>query len=184
MRLYTIIVAFSILCSVTVESQIWEYSKFYPSSYSSFRRPKANKIATTTTIRTTASNLKNSTAKPSSNEILSNESTPVNIWKSEQMVKITPPQSSVVIETSSLHYTPETTNSTSTTPKANSRTIPTETAVFVGTEFTTDDLPPNTTEEPRENHRPHELYLNKRQKPQNKNTTHISQVRYFLKNTG
>ncbi|CAH0562694.1 unnamed protein product [Brassicogethes aeneus] len=151
-----VLVLFAMLCvAVQVDSQYWNNPQEFLSTW--FRQGKTGNLTSekpTTTILTT---------------------TPLQTTTQAQtvtMTKTTPSWTTVPLTT---QQQASTTTKTTTQQKANITTTSSTTTEAVTVPETTTHESTGTTEEPRDNHRTHDFYLSKREKPQVKIATNISQ---------
>lgn len=177
MRVYFLI---CLLCAVTAESQIWE-SNFLPSW---FRVAKSANTRNSTVLPFTSEKPKTTTAII--NEPTTQAATAENANFSTSHIKNksttgAPTVSSTLNPSKVRNMIPVSTTHLSSPSTENSTVVLTTTTTTE--ESTVDDttfLESATTEELRDLSRTHEFYLSKRNKPQIKISTNISQVGVFF----
>ncbi|KAJ3640155.1 hypothetical protein Zmor_003471 [Zophobas morio] len=149
----------AILCAVQVESQFWKYPQEFLSSWLRQGKTGSDKVTTVapTTLNLTTRGLPKTTL-PAKRPTKAKGTT----------VEVTTAKTTMVPLTTTRKI-----NGTLTTKRIfSTSSFATETSTFM--ETTTHEVTV-TTEEPRENQRTHEFYLSKREKPQVKIASNISQ---------
>lgn len=173
MRVYFFI---GLLCAVNADSQYWN-SNFLPSW---FRVPKSANIRDTT-ISSIASEKTTLTINETATV-----TTPGSIDLSTSRIKVksttgTPKVNSTASPLKERNINPVITTPISSSTEKSTTAFTTSTVNEGSTIYETTLLDSATTEELRDISRTHEFYLSKRNKPQIKISTNISQVRHFLK---
>lgn len=164
-----IIIFAALLCAGQAESEFWKYPQQFFTTW--LRQGKTGSEDKVTTIQANANT--NFTKEPSKS--LPRTTVPVKIQTKKPKIKAT-----VTSVTTTVPVTIIEKSSSSATIKQLSFSETTEnTSTFVDT--TTSEVIATSTEQLRENQRTHDFYLSKREKPQIKIASNISQVsEYFL----
>lgn len=189
------IIIISLVIAVQVDSQFWKYPQQFLNNFSWLRQGKTGTVSDVPIVTTT----------PSSTNMYTTKLIPLTTVNATKQSKLTKPSEIIDSRTTYKNSKPKTTTpittakptltKTNTTPSwstipittlPSTRTYKTTTNVTIttttDTEATTISLDTTTqevtgtTEEPRDNHGLHDVYLSKREKPQVKNASSISQV--------
>lgn len=173
MRVYFFI---GLLCAVNADSQYWN-NNFLPNW---FRVPKSANIRDTKLPSIASEKTKTTT-------LINNGTTPGSIDLSTSRIKNKTTTTTPIVNSTASLLKERNINSVSTTPISSSTeksttAFTTSTVNEGSTVYDTTFLDSATTEELRDISRTHEFYLSKRNKPQIKISTNISQVREFFFN--
>ncbi|RZC31778.1 hypothetical protein BDFB_001312 [Asbolus verrucosus] len=166
-----VIIFVVILCAVHVESQFWKYPQQLLSTW--LRQGKTGSDKVTTIPPIIISNLTAKTAVTTKS--LPKTTLPVKIETKRPTKAKTVTTQITTVKTTTLPPTTTKRFFTTLTTKKLFLTSSASTETSTLMETTTHEVTA-TTEEPRENHRTHEFYLSKREKPQVKIASNISQV--------
>lgn len=159
-----IIIFVAILCAGQAESQFWKYPQQFFSSW--LRQGKTGSEDKVTTIQANT----NTDFTEGTSKSLSRTTVPVKIETKKPRVKATITPVTMTVPVTTIEK-----SSNSATTKRQYFTETTETAsTFVDT--TTHEVTATSSEHLRENQRTHDFYLSKREKPQIKIASNISQV--------
>lgn len=162
MRAVTVI---AVVLAVQVNCQFWKYPQEFLNNFSWLRQAKT---ANTTRVTDLPVQFSSSTAS------LPTVSEPLALPKNATSATV---RKTEITDRASLPTSPVTTSYTTTARRQTTTTMGATATTDASTilDSTTQDVT-GTTEEPRDNHRVHDFYLSKREKPQVKIAANISQV--------